>query len=132
MSDPPPIVIGEADLIGYRGGVERPKPLLELAAEFLESRVTVTRLVLNGLGVRYEVRVKRYGGPKLEGTPDLVDRGGRPVRLGQVDDVIAERDPERASEIAQRAYDELRARRIPILHELQAAVRRAPARPADL
>jgi len=115
---------GERDqpLQAYRGSVERPRPLLEISVPSAwRATVMVTELLLPGHGKTFEVRVTRYGGPKLEGTPDPVG-----VTIAQVDDLVAERAGEAAREIAMRAADELRAGRIPDLKELQIDVAGGP------
>jgi hypothetical protein len=116
----------ETALKPYAGTVERPKPLLERHVAMWNAVVTITELDLPGLGKRFEVRATRYGGPKLEGTPDPIG-----VRIGQVDDVIAERNGDRAREIALRAVEELRAGRATTLQRISQQVPGGPATAAD-
>lgn len=115
------------ELRPYGGHVPRDRPLFEQHVSQWNSTITVTLLDLAGHGATHEVRVTRMGGPKLSGTPDPVG-----VTIAQVDDVIAEREFERAREIALRAVDELRAARVPDLKTLQQTVRGGPTRAGDL
>jgi hypothetical protein len=112
----------------YTGTVERPAPLLDVEVPHAwHARVQVTELMLPGRGKTFEVRVTRFGGPRLDGTPDPVG-----VTIAQVDDVVAEAEGERAREIALRAVEDLRANRIPDLKVLARTVRGGPARPAEI
>lgn len=116
-------------LIPYGGSVDRPRPIFDESVPYRwNSRITITELVLPGMGKRFEVRLTRMGGPKLGGTPDPVG-----VRVAQVDDVIAEKDGARAREIALRAHDMLlEGDVVPDLMELQRMVRGASASAGDL
>jgi hypothetical protein len=108
----------ESPVRPYSGTVERPKPLLELREDRWATTITVTALELPGIGKTFEVRVTRFGGPKLDGTPDPVG-----VRIAQVDDVIAERAGERAREIAMRAAEQINQGVAPDLKALARTVR---------
>lgn len=108
---------------GYRGSLERPKPLLELhALHPWGAIVTVTAMPYRGVETQlYEIAASWFG-PPLAGAPP----SDGPVHAN---DVLNVEDEHVARQVAQRARNALARGEVPDLYTLSGQLRNTPIPP---